>query len=156
MWSAVVGHASRSPNCLYVGQIRLFFTACTRERALTFADPAVVAVVGSQLLNTCQRADVEVTAYCFMRDHVHALIAGKTDCAEIGAAIGRWKQVSGYWYRKQRSGRLWQVNYWDRVLRQRDHSGEVVRYILSDPIPVNYSTLSALTGSIFVALLAGR
>ena len=133
-WAQRVGHARRLPRFEYRGQIRVFLTVSTFERHFAFSDPKVAEHTASQLLQLASAQPVEITAYCFMRDHAHVLLRGQDETADIAAAIAHWKQATGYWYRRLKRQRLWQVNYWDRVLRQRDRSTEVIRYIVSNPL----------------------
>jgi putative transposase len=84
---------------LYVGPHRTFFTMCTFERRKTFTDAAVVEETRQQLLRTAAMYDVEVIAYCFMPDHLHAVISGPTVKADLLKFMAMFRQRSGFAYR---------------------------------------------------------
>ena len=85
--------------------------------------------------------------YCLMPDHVHFLVA--TDAEnDLVRFIHRFKQQTGWWFRNRyeagglkasptsESDRptLWQKSYYDHVLRRDEDTGDVVRYILENPV----------------------
>ena len=61
-----------------------------------------------------------VLAYCVMPDHVHVLLEGMTETADLRDAVARWKQRTGYIWRRCYGAQLWQPGYHDRVLREGD------------------------------------
>ena len=132
--AAGMAHPSGTLRSQYPGLVRVFVTATAHRRRAAFRDALVAQHTISELLRTAQLARVEVSAYCVMPDHVHILFAGLNEDSCVPLAIRSWKQATGYWYRKQRSERLWEPNYWDRALRQRDYSREILEYLLSDPL----------------------
>ena len=77
---------------------------------------------------------MEVLAYCVMPDHVHILLEGASETADLRDAVARWKQRTGYDWRIRYGTRLWQPGYHDRVLREGDDTRAVVRYVLQDPV----------------------
>jgi putative transposase len=81
-----------------------------------------------------ERFDLDVIAYCFMPDHVHLLLAGASPRAELRPMISAWKQATGYHVGRALRGRLWQPDYFERVLREDESSIVVARYILENPI----------------------
>ena len=99
-----------------------------------FTDYAVATRTIEELLSLAIREAIEIVAFCVMPEHVHLLLAGLTEDSHIPTTVRRWKQRTGYWYQKRRQQKLWQGNYWDRVLRRRDHLRPVLEYILSDPV----------------------
>ena len=132
------------PRFDYRGRIRVFITAATDFRQPLLADQAVAGYVARQLLRVARAQDVEVTAYCILKDHVHLLLTGESKTAHIPSAVARWKQRTGYWYRYQRPDergahtrrvtRLWQRHYMDRVVRNESETLAILRYIASDPL----------------------
>jgi putative transposase len=73
-------------------------------------------------------------AYCFMPDHVHSLLESQSEANSLVGLIGRWKQATGYEFKRQTGVRLWQPSFFDRVLREADSSEAVAAYILGNPI----------------------
>lgn len=119
---------------LYDGYVRVFLTMCTFERRRWFADRAIVDTIRSQLLSTAADFDVEIVAYCFMPDHLHLLAGGTCDSANVLTFARRFRQASGYVFRREQAARLWQDGFFDHVLRDGEKTFEVVSYILANPV----------------------
>jgi putative transposase len=107
---------------------------CTFERHHAFRNPESVQIVRGYLLRTAANYEVEVVAYCFMPDHLHALVGGLSERAEALKCVAMFRQRSGYEYLRRTRQRLWQEGYFDRVLRSEEATVDVVRYILANPV----------------------
>jgi putative transposase len=118
----------------YRGHHRYFWTICTDQRRRLFVDPATVEQVGVHFLQASAAEKVAVLAYCFMPDHLHLLVEGLAEDANVDRFITRAKQASGYWFNRQHGGRLWQKTSWDRVLRRDEDTLTVIRYTLDNPV----------------------
>ena len=118
----------------YTGAQRIFFTMCTFERKHHFSNRDFGANVTEHLLRTATARDIEVIAYCFMPDHVHLLVAGKSASANSKRFADVFRQVSGFHFRRQRDERLWQEGYYDHVLREEEATIPVARYIVLNPV----------------------
>jgi putative transposase len=75
-----------------------------------------------------------VIAYCFMPDHLHVLVEGYCEDADIAKFVARFRQSAGYGYCRRWGGRLWQEGYYDHVLRKEDDTLEVARYTIANPV----------------------
>ena len=64
----------RLPVAACSGGYRHFLTICTRDRRQHFADSSVIALTIDQFLHTARLEAFEILAYCFMPDHLHALV----------------------------------------------------------------------------------
>jgi REP-associated tyrosine transposase len=124
----------RLPAFIYVGCQRYFLTICTHERRKWFADGANVALVHEQILNISRRDEFDITAYCYMPDHLHALVTGGTDDADLGRFVHGAKQRSGWLFSQTERRRLWQKGYYERVLRDEETTPAVVEYIVNNPL----------------------
>lgn len=69
-----------------------------------------------------------------MPDHLHLLLEGRSDSADLKQFAEAAKRRVGYWYYRECRQRLWQPGYYDRVLRNEESTPAVVRYILENPI----------------------
>jgi len=78
--------------------------------------------------------DFEVVAYCIMPDHVHLLLEGTSDGAELREVMRIWKQVSAHDWKTRSHHTLWQSGFHDHVLRADEDTRGVVRYILMNPV----------------------
>ena len=69
-----------------------------------------------------------------MPDHLHLLVEGKTEHADMRKYISLFKQKSAFRFSQLRGTKLWQQNYYERVLRKDEATLAVVRYILENPV----------------------
>jgi len=113
-----MGKPHRLAHFNYRGRVRLFVTCITHARHLAFQRAEVCDLLVGTLRMSATRFSVEITASCVMPDHVHLLLAGATDESDLPALLRHWKQSTGYAYSQYHGRRLWQGNYWDRVLRE--------------------------------------
>jgi putative transposase len=113
---------------------------CAFNKREYFVDAGNVALVRDRFLRTAAMAGVEILAYCFMPDHLHALLEGTHSTADLNRCATTFRQQSGYEYKKLYGARLWQDGYFDRVLRNEETTGEVVRYILANPVRAGLCT----------------
>jgi len=62
----------------YLGFYRYFLTICTYNRSRVFIDDQSVDLVLMHLSRTGDDQRFLVIAYCFMPDHVHMLVEGRS------------------------------------------------------------------------------
>jgi REP element-mobilizing transposase RayT len=118
----------------YVGYQRYSLTFCTAFRRRTFQSEDVITSVLEQLRQTCSLCEFALTAYCVMHDHLHVLATGQSERADLRDFVKRFKQATGFAYRKAHRQTLWQPGYHERILRDDEATEAVVRYILANPI----------------------
>lgn len=128
----------------YLGPHRYALTCCAHERRKVFEDPHVVRAARDQLLRTADCERFAIPAYCFMPDHLHILAVGTGASSSLPALAVQFKRASGYGYARVHGRRLWQKNYWDRVLRSDAAMLSAMRYILQNPVRAGLVT-SGLT-----------
>jgi putative transposase len=75
-----------------------------------------------------------VLAYCFMPDHLHLVVEGKTEAADLKRFVKAWKQKTGFEYSERCGNRLWQVGFFDHVLRSDESTERHVDYVLGNPV----------------------
>jgi putative transposase len=107
---------------------------CTASRRRLFERGASVEIVLGQIRHAAAEHAIENIAYCFMPDHVHMLVAGTSEVADLRKFAALSKQRSAWRFSRQGGGRLWQPGYYDRVLRDEDATMDVVRYIVENPV----------------------
>src|SRR5712691_9588634 len=118
----------------YVGLHRYSLTFCTDRRRHLFMKADVVGLVLAQISRAATENQFAIVAYCFMRDHVHLLAEGTSDTSDCKRFIARAKQYSGFYYKKEHRGVLWQRYGFEHVLRDDELTQVVARYILENPI----------------------
>jgi REP element-mobilizing transposase RayT len=118
----------------YRGPLRCFITFCARERHTPFAERSVASWLCAQITPFFEEHGFIVLAYCVMPDHVHLLLEGVDERADVVEAVRLWKQLTGFAWKRWTGTQLWQKSFHDRVLRDSDDTRGVVRYVLENPI----------------------
>jgi putative transposase len=122
------------PKISYIGRERFFLTFCTEERAPTFVDAANVDLAQLQILRASIEEAFEITAYCFMPDHLHILMEGLEEGSDLRVFIKSAKQYSGYYFKQQTGKKLWQRYGYEHALRGDIERAATIRYILDNPL----------------------
>jgi REP element-mobilizing transposase RayT len=113
-------HPQPLHNFDYTGQHHYFLTWCCNYRQRLFTERDRVDLVLTQFLRAEEETTFDNIAYCFMEDHVHKIIRGRTDTSNAKQYIKLAKQYSGYYYQQAFGARLWQRYGNDRVVRDHD------------------------------------
>jgi type I restriction enzyme R subunit len=105
--------------------------------ACLLCDPAMAELV----TETLRHHDGErhfLDSFVVMPNHVHVLFA-PAEGHDIPSILGLWKSYSAYRINRARgaSGRLWQENYWDRMIRHEKHFWATRDYIERNPVKAN-------------------
>ncbi|HXH62193.1 MAG TPA: transposase [Fimbriimonadaceae bacterium] len=133
----------------YAGQGNVFFTACVKHRARPFANKDRTKVYVEHLEQALSHFRCRAVIYCFMPDHLHAVLNGYEGSSDMKGAFDRFKQTSGFHLRKD--GFEWQKDYYDHVIRKGEDIHEVVAYVGANPVraglvesPLDYHGLGAV------------
>ena len=118
----------------YVGKYRYFLTFCTHRRRPYFDKSDVVESVRAQILRAMTQHQFLCIAYCYMPDHLHLLIEGLTDGADLLAFTKASKQYSAYYFKQQYGQKLWQRYGYEHVLRDDLERATTLRYILDNAV----------------------
>jgi REP element-mobilizing transposase RayT len=124
----------RIPGYSYVGVQRYFLTICTDRRQAFFRDAAAANMVIAQFLRTAAEHDMAVLVYCVMADHMHLLVDGLHDGAELLPFMKLAKQRAGYLFKQKYGRTLWQKGYYEHILRDEERTEDVVFYIIANPV----------------------
>jgi putative transposase len=124
----------------YTGFYRFFLSFCVDARHQVFTNVATVACVREQIMSAAHAQGFAILAYVFMPDHVHLLVEGKREDADMKSFAHLAKQKAGYSYSRSHHRRLWQSSYHDRVLRDEEDTWDVIRYIVMNPVRANLVT----------------
>ncbi len=119
----------------YKGRHQYSLTICAHDRCSLFVDGAIVDAVLRQIQHAATCGRFAVLAYCFMPDYLHLLVEGVSDDADLKKCVKSWKQTTGFGYSKANGGqRLWQVGFFDHVVRSDESIDRHARYILANPV----------------------
>jgi putative transposase len=113
---------------------RYFLTICTRDRAPVLTDDRTVSLVLDQFLYTAKEQQVAVVAYCVMPDHLHLLVDGEREDADLKKFVTLAKQRAGYRFKARVKRALWQDGYYEHVLRDEETTESIVYYIIANPL----------------------
>jgi REP-associated tyrosine transposase len=122
------------PDLPYVGKHSYFLTFRTFDSRHIFTTSEVVDLVVQQFLRAGDEQGVELTAYCFMPDHLHLLVRGQQDGSDCRAFIRAAKQYSGYYFTRRHGTRLWQRYGFERVIRDDLERAFAIGYIVANPV----------------------
>jgi putative transposase len=109
-------------------------TVCVHGRRRSLSDPALFSAILLQIRRAADANDFHLLAYCFMPDHLHLVVEGRSPAADLHRFVKAWKQKTGFDYAKQTGSRLWQVGFFDHVLRSNESTARHVAYILANPV----------------------
>jgi len=112
-------------------QSAYFVTFCTknREHAFSVAENAQIAVDALLLFEKKRR--VQLIAYCIMPDHIHVYFKKLDTTNHLSRIVAGVKS----YITKRVSGSFgWQRGYWDEIIRSFEDPGDVVAYILNNPV----------------------
>jgi REP element-mobilizing transposase RayT len=82
------------PNLPYTGNSHYFLTFRTERSSEVFTSAEVVTLVLQQFLQAAAQRRFEITANCFMPDHVHVLVHGLDEASDCNVFIKLAKQYS--------------------------------------------------------------
>ena len=136
----------------YTGIHRYSLTICTVDRCRAFVSLAAIAPLLVQIQHAADAAHFAVIAYCFMPDHLHLLVEGRRDDADLRWFVKILKQRTSYAWKQNQGSELWQRGYYDRVLRDEEATIDVARYIVANPVragivesPQDYGLIGSFT-----------
>ncbi|HXW05134.1 MAG TPA: transposase [Vicinamibacterales bacterium] len=122
------------PRLPYLGRHHYFLTFVTDARRPVFLTADTVDLVWRQIANAAARHRMEITAYCFMPDHLHLTVNGLHEASDCKAFIKAAKQYSGYHFGLNHRCRLWQRYCFERVLRDARECALAIGYIVANPV----------------------
>jgi putative transposase len=118
----------------YLGLHRYSLAFRTDHRRHLLVSPAVVGLVLKQISRAAAENQFAVLAYCFMPDHLHLLIEGRSDASDCKRFMARAKQYSAFYFSRIYRRVLWQRYGFEHVLQDDEASETVARHIMESPI----------------------
>src|SRR5687767_9801221 len=101
----------RLPGFEYQGFNTYFLTICTHKRVRAFDDREFGRWALGQLLKQAKARNFEVIAYCLMPDHVHLLVRGRSETADLRSLFLSWNTRTAFEWRRRHASALWQSGY---------------------------------------------
>jgi putative transposase len=126
--------AQRLRSFDYRGFRSYSITCCTFARRPWFTDSTIVDRARAALLQQAIDASFDISAYCFMPDHVHLLLDATATGSDLVRFMHGWKQRTGYRHAREKGHRLWQQGYYDHILRHDAARWRLIAYIIDNPV----------------------
>ena len=124
----------RLPGFDYMGRRAYFITISTKDKNKFFCEHDIVNPLIEFLKETAEKECFLVDVFCFMPDHLHLLVKGNSDQANLNNFVKYFKQKSGFWFKQKYHKNLWQLSFYDHIIRKQEALEDVVRYILHNPL----------------------
>ena len=119
-----------------------FITIVTHGRKKSFNDQRVAESTVATLLELRGELKFNLYSYCLMPDHIHLLIGPGESGLTIGRICGHFKSLSTRLFWKSGTGKLWQRQFFDHVIRNEADFWECVDYIRLNPIVAGLISVS--------------
>lgn len=126
--------ALRAGRRSLAGQHYLITTVC-HQRHRRFVDWSTASSVASKLEEPALWGESRLLCWVLMPDHLHLLIE-LGEFTALSRLVQRVKSVTARMVNqaRHRSGSVWMPGFHDRALRAEEKMGDVVRYMIENPI----------------------
>jgi putative transposase len=111
-----------------------FLTICTHNRQRYFTERTTAAWLVRLLREECALDFFIARAFCLMPDHLHLLVQGVSLSANLLRFVQSFKEKTSYRFWLRNRELLWQVSFYDHILRDDDAPGDVAWYIWMNPV----------------------
>jgi putative transposase len=115
--------------------IILLVTVCTKDRKPILANREVFELLQRVW---CGAKAWQVGRFVLMPDHLHVFCApgdsGETKAFSVKEWVKFWKAAASRQWPRPSEQPVWQVNFWDRQLRQEEHYAERWNYVCENPV----------------------
>ena len=126
-----------SPNS-YRGRAAHFLTLCVHDRQNLFSNHELVFAILKVLKMACASHSFAIYAYCFLPDHLHLILAGKSESANLTEVMRAFKGAAAAAARKLGIRNLLQKGFYDHVLRNGKAMDEAAWYIFLNPVRAGF------------------
>lgn len=108
------------------------FTLCVEGKKLLFTEKIIVDSFLEILLAAKIKHDCRNWVYIFMPDHLHLILEGNSEKADLWKTVVLFKQKTGFWLSKNRKGMRWQKGFYDHIHRKEENLKTHIIYILDN------------------------
>jgi putative transposase len=114
----------------YIGQKRISFTLCIKERKKLFCNKSIVDKFVEILRIVLLKHKIKNWIYVFMPDHLHLVVEGLNENSDIYRALVEFKQKTGIIMKKYK----WQKDFYDHIHREEENIFNSLWYVINNPI----------------------
>ena len=118
----------------YLGTGIYFVTICCDSRYKYLAEAVVAQRVLTLLWECAAKHSFLLHAWCLMPDHLHVLTEGTDVDSNLTEFMRVFKLRTAFEFRQSHRKRLWEMNYYDHILRSADSVEDVACYIWWNPV----------------------
>lgn len=108
----------RLPLDSYKGRVVATFTLCVENKKPCFTEKAIVDKFLEILIEAKNKYDCKNAVYVFMPDHLHLILEGNSENADVWKSITLFKQKTGFWFSKNKKQIRWQKDFYDHIHRK--------------------------------------
>src|SRR6266403_693849 len=124
----------RLPKQHYLGRRAYFLTLCARDRAPYFRSHRIALWVLESLQQITAQQSFTLRAYCLMPDHLHLLLQGYSPSSDLLSFVKTFKHKTTFHFRATTGKTLWQISFFDHILRTAEDLSKTAEYILLNPV----------------------
>ena len=124
----------RFPKQHYIGRRDYFLTLCTRDRIPYFRSRRIAHWLLESLQQIAAQQSFTLRAYCLMPDHLHALVEGDSPYSDLLSFVKTFKHKTTFHFRAKIGKTLWQISFFDHILRTAEDLSKTAEYILLNPV----------------------
>jgi putative transposase len=118
----------------YTGRYAYHIVLLPKNRVPVFNDHSWARHCATELEAIAAATNFGVLAYCFMPDHLHALVEDLEDNAQLLRFVQRFKQKTAFKFKQRFGGQLWQQSFYDHGIRRPEDVNSVAQYIFWNPV----------------------
>jgi putative transposase len=118
----------------YIGSRSYFVTICTADRIPYFRSPRLARWNLDVLGKTAAAHSFTLRAFCLMPEHLHLLAQGNSRTADLLSFIESFKHKTSFYFFEKTGKTLWQISFFDHILRTAEDLSETSEYILLNPV----------------------
>jgi len=127
----------RLPLSSYKGVVLATFTLCIDNKRTLFTEKIIVDKFLEILNESKNKHDCKNWVYIFMPEHLHIILEGNSQKADLWKTIVLFKQKTGFWLSKNMKAIQWQKDFYDHIHRREDDLKKHILYILNNPVRKN-------------------
>jgi putative transposase len=124
----------RLPKQHYIGRRAYFLTLCTRDRIPYFRSRHIACWLLESLQQIATQQSFALRAYCLMPDHLHVLLQGNSSSSDLLCFVKTFKHKTTFHFRAKTGKTLWQLSFFDHILRTAENLSKTAEYILLNPV----------------------
>jgi putative transposase len=124
----------RLPKEHYIGPRAYFLTLCTRDRIPHFRSRRIARWLLNSLQQIAAQQSFTLRACCLMPDHLHVLLQGDSPTSDLLCFVKTFKHKTTFHFRTKTGKTLWQISFFDHILRTAEELSKTAEYILLNPV----------------------